>query len=139
MSHGIRLVATVVDTTDARRAAEFYRALLGWDYRKGDQPPPPGEPDPQGADWLVLTGPGGAGQLSFEQVAELPPSSWPTTEVPQQLHLDLAVADVAALEAARAQVLEWGGRELFDRSDDEDEPLYVFADPDGHPFCIFVA
>ncbi|MGW0888897.1 VOC family protein, partial [Micrococcus luteus] len=25
-----------------------------------------------------------------------------------------------------------------DRSDDEDEPLYVFADPAGHPFCVFV-
>jgi hypothetical protein len=27
---------------------------------------------------------------------------------------------------------------LLDRFDDEDEPLYVFADPSGHPFCIFV-
>jgi len=23
--------------------------------------------------------------------------------------------------------------------DDADEPLYVFADPAGHPFCMFVA
>jgi len=28
---------------------------------------------------------------------------------------------------------------LFDRSDDPDEPLFVFADPAGHPFCLFVA
>jgi hypothetical protein len=28
---------------------------------------------------------------------------------------------------------------LFDRSDDPDEPLIVYADPAGHPFCIFVA
>jgi hypothetical protein len=27
---------------------------------------------------------------------------------------------------------------LLDRSDDPVEPLYVYADPDGHPFCIFV-
>jgi len=28
---------------------------------------------------------------------------------------------------------------MFDRTDDTEEPLYVFADPSGHPFCIFVA
>ncbi len=28
---------------------------------------------------------------------------------------------------------------LLDRTDDPEEPLYVFADPAGHPFCIFVA
>jgi hypothetical protein len=28
---------------------------------------------------------------------------------------------------------------LLDRSGDPDEPLYVFADPAGHPLCIFVS
>ena len=28
---------------------------------------------------------------------------------------------------------------LLDRFDDPEEPLYVFADPAGHPFCIFVS
>ena len=23
-------------------------------------------------------------------------------------------------------------------SDDPEEPIYIYADPDGHPFCIFV-
>jgi hypothetical protein len=32
-----------------------------------------------------------------------------------------------------------GARLLLDRSDDQDEPLRVYADPAGHPFCIFVA
>jgi hypothetical protein len=31
-----------------------------------------------------------------------------------------------------------GGRLLQDRRDDPDEPLRVYADPAGHPFCIFV-
>jgi hypothetical protein len=26
---------------------------------------------------------------------------------------------------------------VLDRTDDPDEPLYVLADPAGHPFCIF--
>ncbi len=30
-------------------------------------------------------------------------------------------------------------RILLDRFDDPEEPLYVFADPAGHPFCIFVS
>jgi hypothetical protein len=28
---------------------------------------------------------------------------------------------------------------LRDRSDDPEEPLRVYADPSGHPFCVFVA
>jgi len=27
---------------------------------------------------------------------------------------------------------------LYDRSQDESEPLYVLADPAGHPFCLLV-
>ena len=48
------LRAVAVDATDARAVAEFYRELLGFVYRSGDEPPPPGEPDPKGQDWLVL-------------------------------------------------------------------------------------
>lgn len=55
------------------------------------------------------------------------------------LHLDLTVPDVGSLEEQRTRALALGAAVLHDRSDDEDEPLYVFADPAGHPFCIFVA
>ena len=44
----------VLDSTDARALAEFYRQLLGLAYRPGDEPPAAGEPDPLGQDWLVL-------------------------------------------------------------------------------------
>jgi hypothetical protein len=33
-----RLGAVVLDTTDARSLAEFYRELLGYAYRPGDEP-----------------------------------------------------------------------------------------------------
>jgi hypothetical protein len=46
-----KLRSVVLDTTDPRRLAEFYRQLLGYDYRPGDGCPPPGEPDPAGRDW----------------------------------------------------------------------------------------
>jgi catechol 2,3-dioxygenase-like lactoylglutathione lyase family enzyme len=131
---------TVLDTTDARALAEFYRRLLGLRYRTGDEPPPPGDPDPAGRDWLVLVGGDGpAGHsLAFQQVDVLPPSTWPEPAVPQQLHLDMTVPDVAALDEVHARALDLGARVLHDRSDDPAEPLRVYADPAGHPFCVFV-
>nr|BFF19653.1 VOC family protein [Promicromonospora thailandica] len=127
----------MLDTTDARALAEFYRQLLDLEYRPGDAPPSDGQPDPRGADWLVLRNDDGV-DLAFQQVEDLPRSTWPGTDVPQQLHLDTSVPDAAALTAARDRALELGATQLFDRFDDPDEPLYVLADPAGHPFCIFV-
>lgn len=128
----------VLDTTDARTLAEFYRELLGFTYRPGDEPPPAGEPDPRGADWLVLRGSAGA-NLAFQQVPELPAATWPEGSVPQQLHLDLTVSSKDELLAEHERALALGARMLLDRFDDPQEPLRVYADPSGHPFCIFVA
>jgi catechol 2,3-dioxygenase-like lactoylglutathione lyase family enzyme len=129
----------VLDCTDARSLAEFYRSLLGLVYRPGDEPPEPGTPDERGGDWLVLRTPGGVPQLAFQQVERLPEVTWPEGPVPQQLHLDLTVASVEELDAQHQRVLDLGGRLLSDRSDDPEEPLRVYADPAGHPFCVFVA
>jgi len=133
------LISTVLDAVDARALAEFYRRLLGYRYRAGDEPPPAGEPDPQGEDWLVLEAPGGGHRLAFQPVAEVAPSTWPDAAVPQQLHLDMGVATTEELAAQHARALELGARLLRDESTDPDEPLYVYADPAGHPFCIFVS
>jgi hypothetical protein len=133
------LRSVVLDTTDARGLAEFYRRLLGYDYRPGDEPPPPGDPDPRGRDWLVLLDPGGRARLAFQQVDRLAPSTWPDDGVPQQLHLDLSVTTTEDLVAQDERARSLGARRLQDRFDDPDEPLYVYVDPAGHPFCIFVA
>jgi hypothetical protein len=46
----------VLDSTDARALAEFYRQLLGLAYRPGDEPPAEGEPDPRGrTGWCSAT------------------------------------------------------------------------------------
>ena len=55
--------------------------------------------------------------------ARLP--TWPDPTVPQQVHLDVMVEEVAT--SAR-QVLELGATKL----DGEN----VYADPAGHPFCL---
>jgi catechol 2,3-dioxygenase-like lactoylglutathione lyase family enzyme len=141
--HGERgfpqLWQVALDSTDARGLAEFYRRLLGLEYREGDEPPAPGEPDPKGQEWLVLRDAGGTARVAFQQVAALPKATWPEGPVPQQLHLDLTVPTKADLDAQHELALALGAQLLQDRSDDPDEPLRVYADPAGHPFCIFVA
>lgn len=133
------LRSVVLDTTDARGLAEFYRQLLGYDYRPGDEQPAPGEPDPKGRDWLVLVDPGGRTRVAFQQVEQLSRTTWPDSRVPQQLHLDLSVPTADDLVTQHQRVLSLGAHVLCDRFDHPIEPLYVYADPAGHPFCIFVA
>lgn len=134
-----RLLQVVLDTTDARSLAEFYRQLLGLRYRPGDEPPPSGQADPQGKDWLVLRDSQGTNRLAFQQVHKLARVTWPEGPIPQQLHLDLTVPNVEELNAQHERALQLGATLLRDRSDDPQEPLRVYADPSGHTFCIFVA
>lgn len=49
------------------------------------------------------------------------------------------MSTAADLDVQHERALALGARLLEDRSDDAEEPLRVYADPAGHPFCIFVA
>ena len=131
------LMHTALDTMDCRKLAEFYRAFLGLRYRPGDEPPDDGRVDD--ADWLVLVDESGQRVLAFNQVASLARPTWPTDKVPKQMHHDFRVSSVAGLEEQRRRAEELGAVLLYDRSDDEVEPLYVLADPAGHPFCVLVS
>jgi catechol 2,3-dioxygenase-like lactoylglutathione lyase family enzyme len=131
-----QLLHTVLDTTRPRELAEFYRQLLGLSYRPGDERPADGEPDE--ADWLVLIDPEGVRKLAFQQVDQLPRSTWPTHDVPMQLHVDFTVSSGAELQRQRERAEALGAAVLLDRTNDPNEALLVFADPAGHPFCIFV-
>jgi catechol 2,3-dioxygenase-like lactoylglutathione lyase family enzyme len=132
-----QLLHTVLDTTNVRQLAEFYRELLGLQYRPGDDPPADGTPDD--ADWLVLVDASGARKLAFQHADSVPRTTWPLHDVPMQLHIDFTVPSVAELERQRQRAEALGAEVIFDRTDDAEEPLYVFADLAGHPFCIFVA
>lgn len=132
-----KLLHTVLDTTTPRGLAEFYRQLLGLHYRPGDEPPPDGATDE--ADWLVLVDAAGKRTLAFQKVDRLPRSTWPEHDVPMQLHCDFTVPTRQELDRHRERAEALGAQLVLDRSEDPDEPLYVFADLSGHPFCIFVA
>ncbi|MEP9381564.1 VOC family protein [Nocardioides sp. KR10-350] len=133
------LLQPVLDCVNIRETAEFYRRLLGYTYRAGEEPPAEGSDEPDDADWIVLLKPNGERGMAFQQVDELPRTTWPEPGVAQQYHLDLTVPSVADLEAQHERVLALGATLRFDRSDTPEEPLRVYADPAGHLFCIFVA
>src|SRR5688500_4975211 len=57
------------------------------------------------------------------------PPRWPDPEYPQQMHFDIAVPDLAA---AGGLVVEAGATLLRDV-----DHYRVYADPAGHPFCLF--
>jgi catechol 2,3-dioxygenase-like lactoylglutathione lyase family enzyme len=133
-----KMCQVVIDTTDARATAEFWRQLLGLVYRPAHEPPPAGKDDSAGRDWLNLYDLDGAPRLAFQQVPSLKRTTWPEHTVPQQLHLDLTVDSVVELDAVHERVLALGGQLRLDRSDDPVEPLRVYIDPAGHTFCVFV-
>lgn len=129
-----QLLQSVLDATDARALAEFYRQLLGLQYRPGDEPPAEGPDEP---DWLVLQDAEGRNQLAFQLAEELKPTTWPSPQVPMQMHLDCMVGSMDDLINHRDRALELGAQVVYTRLDDPEEPLVVLADPAGHPFCLF--
>jgi hypothetical protein len=124
---------TVLDTTDPRRLAEFYRQLFGLRYCPGDEPPGPGQPDPKGQDWLILESPVGGAAMAFQKVGELPEATWPDGPVPQQLHLDATVPSMADLDIQHERALALGARVLEDRSDDPGGAIAGLRRPRGAP------
>lgn len=130
------LLHTAIDARDCRALAEFYRQLLGLHYRDGEEPPVDGSPDD--ADWLVLLDGNGDRVVTIQQKKDTTPPTWPSEDVAMQMHMDFKVATTAELERHRAQAELLGARMLYDRSRDDGEPLYVLADPAGHPFCLLV-
>jgi catechol 2,3-dioxygenase-like lactoylglutathione lyase family enzyme len=130
------LLHTAIDARDCRGLAEFYRRLLGLRYRDGDEPPPDGSHDD--ADWLVLLDEDGNRVLTIQEKKDTTSPTWPAETVPMQMHMDFKVATAEDLERHRERAETLGARLLHDRSRDEGEPLYVLADPAGHPFCLLV-
>lgn len=130
------LMHTALDATDCRALAEFYRRFLGLRYRPGDEVPGDGSADEP--DWLVLLDQAGHRVFAFQQVPVLARPTWPAHGVPKQMHHDFRVRSIEELRRHRQRAEELGATLLYDRTDDDDEPLYVFADPAGHPFCVLV-
>jgi hypothetical protein len=103
---------------EARALADLYGALLGMErYEPG---------------YMKIAKPDGSlPEIGFEgdnDSLERRPR-WPDPDHPQQVHLDIEVAD---LDADQATALRLGATKLQDFDDHR-----VFADHVGHPFCLF--
>ena len=103
----------VIDCRDPQRVAAFWSAVLGEPITYADD------------DFVVVASDDRTSGVAFQRVADHQPPSWPDSAVPQQMHLDVMVDDVAA---AATLVLELGAVRLPGAG--------VFADPAGHPFCL---
>lgn len=118
MSTSVTLGCVALDCPEPYRLAGFYGKLLGWEL------------DPDSDDeWVTLVNPDGGADISFQRDPDHRPSTWPSNERPQMLHLDFTVED---LDAEHERTLQLGARLL----DDKPETFRVYADPDGHPFCL---
>jgi hypothetical protein len=69
--------------------------------------------------------------LTAITVEDYQPPTWPSGETPKQIHLDLAVKDLAASER---EVLKLGATRCEVQPDPSS--YLVFVDPAGHPFCL---
>jgi hypothetical protein len=101
-----------------RELARFYAELLGWEVIR--------------EDWPVVA----VDEVTLPRLAfgEGPTPSyraprWPDPAFPQQLHLDLPCAD---MDVGEAHAIDVGAVKLR-----EEKKFRVFADPFGHPFCIY--
>ncbi|MBD5785632.1 VOC family protein [Cellulosimicrobium terreum] len=116
----------VLDSRDPRALADFYRRLTGWEFTPGHE-----TPDPDGEEWLTLDAPGGT-RLGFQRSdATVPP--WPGGA---RVHVDLTVPD---LGSGHEHALACGATPLTGTPAEEghpDDPFRVYADPEGHPFCL---
>ncbi len=112
-----RLGAVSLDSADPVRLADFYRQLLDLEVMF------------ESDDFIALSG--AKVLLTVQRVTDHQPPSWPGGDVPKQLHLELAVDE---LDAAEAAALALGATQ----ADVQPSPdrWRVLLDPAGHPFCL---
>jgi hypothetical protein len=106
-----------LDCADAKPLAEFWAAMLG-----GEIVFTSAAAAVVRTDWVAV---------SAIEVPAYQPPTWPEPDVPKQIHLDLAVADLqkAVVESERL------GATL---APEQPAPEFrrVLFDPAGHPFCL---
>jgi catechol-2,3-dioxygenase len=109
------LETVVLDARDIDVLSAFYQNLAGWKEVSRDD------------DWITLATPDGW-SIALQLAPDHQPPKWPSSDRPQQGHLDIRVPDLEAA-AERAVAL---GATLLRRN----ETWHTLADPAGHPFDL---
>lgn len=109
-----------LDSSDARRDADFWSGVLGWEVAHVQD------------EYAMLAGPGGMA-LGLGTLPDHEAPGWPNEHGSKQFHLDLAVDD---LDAGVEQCVALGA--TFP-DEQPGETWRVLLDPSGHPFCLTLA
>jgi hypothetical protein len=112
-----RLASTALDCSDPAALASFWAELVG------------GEVAFTSDEFCAVKTDNG--WLATVRIADYTPPTWPDPAVPKQMHLDLAVADVDAAEAAALRI---GATKPAEQP--APDRWRVLLDPAGHPFCL---
>jgi Glyoxalase-like domain len=117
----IDLAAIVIDCQDPVPVAAFYQAAGGGEITRTDD----------GDAYVTM----GGLLLAFRAVEGYKPPTWPSEDVPMQIHMDFEVDD---LDEAEALLRQHGATRLELPPGRHADParLRVMLDPAGHPFCI---
>jgi len=104
------------------------------------------DPEPLGQFWAALLDgelalwPSGTAivttawvTLAAVRIPDHRPPTWPVSEVPKQIHLDVRVAD---LDEAEADAVRLGALAALEQP--APDRRRVLFDPAGHPFCLIV-
>jgi catechol 2,3-dioxygenase-like lactoylglutathione lyase family enzyme len=108
-----RLHHLIIECPDPRALAEFYADLLGLPVTFDSDV------------FVVVAANETTSGLAFQRARDYRKPTWPDPSIPQQMHLDIMVDDIAV---ATPRVLALGATALHGH--------HVFADPAGHPFCL---
>lgn len=117
----ITLAPVVLDAADLEKESRFWHRLLGGEVQRRER------------HHIVTVA--GSPALAIQLAPDHEPPQWPDGR-PQQVHIDLAVDDIAT---AHRTAIDAGARLLHqptDMADSAASGFRVYADPAGHPFCL---
>jgi len=117
MTAAVRLGGVSLDGDDPKSLASFWRDLLELEVMFESE------------DFVALKGAGVL--ITTQRVANHQAPDWPETTVPKQIHLELAVTD---LDAVEERAVELGA--VKSKTQPNPDVWRVLQDPAGHPFCL---
>jgi hypothetical protein len=114
----MQLAAITVDCADPGALAAFYCAAAGAELTHEDED----------SAWVVMAGV----TWIYRMVDDYRAPTWPSSEVPLQVHLEFYVDDLVQAE----KVLHGYGATSVSPQPNPGRGLIVMLDPAGRPFCI---
>ena len=117
---------TALDCPNPWRLANFYSQITDWRV----QPFEEGETE-ETCEWLELHDSTGRTTMGFQKIDNYKAPTWPSGDVPQQVHMDFHARD---LDITEKKLLAIGARKASHQI--RPHRFRVYLDPIGHPFCI---